>query len=74
MTLLLMIPNFSISIRISSPGLSQFLVITAEPAGVPVGMRSPSSNVNAVDKYSTSVKQSKIKSFVLADCLSSPLT
>ena len=35
-----MTPNFSISILTSSPDLSQFLVITAEPAGVPVGIKS----------------------------------
>ena len=67
-------PSFSISILISSPALSQFLVITAEPAGVPVGIKSPGSSVKAVDKYSTNVKQSKIKSLVEADCLNSPFT
>ena len=67
-------PSFSISILISSPALSQFLVITAEPAGVPVGIKSPGSSVKAVDKYSTNVKQSKIKSLVEADCLYSPFT
>ena len=55
-----MTPNFSISILTSSPDFSQFLVITADPAGVPVGIKSPGSRVNAVVKYSTSVKQSKI--------------
>jgi hypothetical protein len=47
--------------------------VAATPAGVPVAIKSPGSSEKAVLKYSTTVKQSCIRSFVLADCLYSPL-
>ena len=44
------------------------------PPGVPVAITSPGSSVNAVERCSTSAKQSKISCFVLESWRSSPFT
>ena len=55
-------------------GLDSLLSIVQMPAGVPVATMSPGSSVNAVERCSTSAKQSKISSFVFDSCRSSPFT
>ncbi len=44
------------------------------PPGVPVATTSPGSSVNAVERCSTSAKQSKIRCFVFESWRSSPFT
>jgi hypothetical protein len=44
------------------------------PLGVPVEITSPGSRLKAVERCSTSVKQSKIRCWVLLDCRGSPFT
>ncbi len=66
----------SISMRTTSPATSSRggFIAMPTPEGVPVATTSPGSSVKAVERCSTSAKQSKISSLVFDSWRSSPFT